>query len=1184
MYATISSRIAVVLVLLVSLTAGRAQAQDIVVSGVIDGPLPGGVPKAVELYVVNDVADLSAWGVSSANNGNGATGAPEFVFPAVSASAGSFIYLASESTNFTAFFGFAPDYVNGAASINGDDAIELFQNGLVVDVFGEVTVDGSGQPWEYRDGWAYRIAETGPDGTTFVLSSWTFSGPDALDGEATNDTAATPFPIATYTNSGGDAAPAVVATSPANGETGVAADTAISVQFSEPVLVSPSAFALTCTDTGVRSLSPSSADSTLFSLAIAGDLAEGESCTLVVAAAAVSDIDADDPPDNPAGDTSVTFTVAQAGISGVIINEIHADPDSSQGDANGDGTPQFSQDEFVEIVNVTGAPLDVSGWGLADGFTTRHVFPEGTVVDDQCTIVVFGGGAPTGSFGGAQAQVASGGSLGLNNSGDTVTLSTSAGVVAASESYGSAGGANQSLTRSPDLTGDFVQHLSVADARFSPGTALDGSQFAGCAPVVPTVTVAEVQGDGDATPLAGTTVRVEGVVTGDFQDGDADNTRNLRGFYLQDLVADGNPATSDGVFVFDGGNPDLDVAVGDRVAVTGDAVEFFGETQIASTSVELLGTADLPTPALITLPSAAVLVSNFGEFYPDLEAFEGMLVEFAGPLVVTDLFNLDRFGEMHLYAGGRPQQFTNINAPDAVALDAYLRDLGSRSIMLDDGLTVQNPDPIRYPFPGLPNTTGAIVRSGDSVTGLVGNIRYSRGSGGSGEELYRLMPTGEPAFSPDNPRPEVPAVSGELKVAALNALNFFTTLDEPGSSCGPSAIGCRGADNALEFERQLAKLLLAVAAIDADVIGLIELENNAEASLSVLADALNDAAGTEVWDYISTGTIGGDAIKVGLLYKPAQATPVGSFAVLDASVDARFIDTENRPVLAQTFRDADTAGLVTVAVTHLKSKGSPCTDIGDPNTGDGQGNCNLTRTSASLATLEWLETDPTGSGSDNAMVIGDFNAYLREDPLEVYRDGGWSNLLELFVGLDAYTFLFDRQVGALDHAVSSPSLTTQVVGTAIWHSNTDEADAVDYNLDFGRNPDIYDGTSPARASDHDAVIVGLSLSRDADGDGVENAVDQCPGTVIPESVPGINLGPGRFALVDGDDIFDIGEPNPFGSVPLRASELGGCSCSQILDALGDSSDQRDFGCEISTISRWRATLRPAGRGERGGRR
>ncbi|MEO0346430.1 MAG: ExeM/NucH family extracellular endonuclease [Pseudomonadota bacterium] len=1168
MYATISRRIAVALILIASLSIGRAQAQDIVISGVIDGPLPGGVPKAIELYAINDVANLSEWGVSSANNGSGATGAPEFAFPSVAVPAGSFIYVASESANFTTFFGFAPDYTSGVASINGDDAIELFQNGFVVDVFGDVDVDGSGQAWEYLDGWAYRIDETGPDGATFVLGNWTFSGPNALDGEATNDTAATPFPLATLINTGGDAAPAVVATSPANGETGVAADADATVQFSEPVLVSSSAFSLTCTDTGARSVSPSSADSTLFTLAIAGDFADGESCTLSILAAAVSDIDADDPPDNPAGDTDVTFTVAQAGISGVIINEINADPDSTLGDANGDGTPQFSDDEFVEIVNVTGAALDLSGWEIADGFTTRHVFPAGTVIDDQCAIIVFGGGAPAGSFGGAQAQTASSGALGLNNGGDTVTLSTATTEVAASESYGSAGGNNQSLTRAPDLTGSFVQHSTVADALFSPGTTLDGTPFAGCAPAVATVTVAQVQGDGASSPLAGQAVRVEGVVTGDFQDGDADNTRNLRGFYVQDLVADGNAATSDGIFVFDGSNPQLDVSVGDRVAVTGNAVEFFGETQISSSGVEFLGTAELPAPALITLPSAAVLLGDDGEYIPDLEAFEGMRVEIAGPLVVTDLFNLDRFGEIHLVAGGRPQQFTNINAPDAIALDAYLRDLGSRSVMLDDGQSVQNPDPIRYPPPGLPNTTGAVVRSGDSVTGLVGNLRFSRGSGGSGDALYRLMPTGEPLFSPDNPLPQVPAVAGAMRVAALNALNFFTTIDEPGASCGPSAIGCRGADNVTEFERQLAKLVLAVSEIDADVIGLIELENNAEASLSVLVDALNDAAGATNWDYIATGTIGGDAIKVGLIYQPAKATPVGGFAVLDGTVDPRFIDTENRPVLAQTFRDSATAGVVTVAVTHLKSKGSDCDDLGDPDVGDGQGNCNVTRTSASLATLDWLATDPTGSGSDNAVLIGDFNAYLLEDPLQVFRDAGWPNLLEQFVGGDAYTFIFDRQLGALDHAVASPELASQVVDTSIWHSNTDEADAVDYNLDFGRNPDIYDGTSPARASDHDAVIVGLELMGDLDGDGVENSADLCPATVIPESVPTRFLLPLRFALTDDDTEFEVGLPQVFGGIKLNTTHTSGCSCEQIIDALGASRFNRRYGCGPVLIYRW----------------
>ena len=180
-------------------STGPAPANDFVISGVIDGPLVGGMPKAIELYVINDIADLSQYGVGSANNGGGTDG-EEFTFPAVAVTAGTYIYLAIEAAEFTNYFGFAPDYThNNAPLINGDDAVELFFLSTVIDVFGDINLDGTGQPWEYQDGWAYRNVETGPDGSTFQLGSWSFSGINALDGETTNATAATPIPIGTYT-------------------------------------------------------------------------------------------------------------------------------------------------------------------------------------------------------------------------------------------------------------------------------------------------------------------------------------------------------------------------------------------------------------------------------------------------------------------------------------------------------------------------------------------------------------------------------------------------------------------------------------------------------------------------------------------------------------------------------------------------------------------------------------------------------------------------------------------------------------------------------------------------------------------------------------------------------------------------------------------------------------------------
>jgi|GEM_PF-4029262 len=172
---------------------------DLVISAIIDGPLTGGTPKAIELLALKDIPDLSIYGIGSANNGGGSNG-QEFTLSG-SASAGDYLYIAAESTeatDFQSFFGFAPTYKSGAASINGDDAIELFMNGAVVDVFGDINVDGTGQPWEYEDGWAYRKANTGPDGSTFQLSNWLFSGVDALDGATTNATATTPVPVGNF--------------------------------------------------------------------------------------------------------------------------------------------------------------------------------------------------------------------------------------------------------------------------------------------------------------------------------------------------------------------------------------------------------------------------------------------------------------------------------------------------------------------------------------------------------------------------------------------------------------------------------------------------------------------------------------------------------------------------------------------------------------------------------------------------------------------------------------------------------------------------------------------------------------------------------------------------------------------------------------------------------------------------
>ncbi len=297
-------------------------------------------------------------------------------------------------------------------------------------------------------------------------------------------------------------------------------------------------------------------------------------------------------------------------------------------------------------------------------------------------------------------------------------------------------------------------------------------------------------------------------------------------------------------------------------------------------------------------------------------------------------------------------------------------------------------------------------------------------------------------------------------------------------------------------------------------------------------------------------------------------SPWGAFGVLDSSVDPTFLDNLNRPALAQTFEENITGERFTLAVNHLKSKGSDCNGVGDPDTGDGQGNCNLVRTTAAIALVNWLATDPTGSGDPDFLIMGDLNAYAMEDPVTMIEAGGYTDLMKLFVGsgftAGAYSFNFFAQSGYLDHALASPAMTPEVSGAAFWHINSDEPSGLDYN-DYNQdglfNPDQY------RSSDHDAIVVGLLI--DEDEDGVWDGTDMCPGTEIPESVPTNKLGINRYALVDGDGVFDTTLPKGIG--PLASFDIfdtAGCSCEQIIEAQELGKGHEKFGCSLGEMEEW----------------
>ena len=171
----------------------------LIITGVVDGPRSGGLPKGIELYATEAIADLSIYNVETPNNGVAAVGS-EFALSG-SAAAGDFLYITSEAPSFETYFGYDADFVNGVANINGDDNVILYENGVTIDQFGVNGQDGSGTPWDYLDGFAYRVDNSGPD-AVFDIANWTFSGIDFLDSQGTaavNGSDGKTVPFGTYT-------------------------------------------------------------------------------------------------------------------------------------------------------------------------------------------------------------------------------------------------------------------------------------------------------------------------------------------------------------------------------------------------------------------------------------------------------------------------------------------------------------------------------------------------------------------------------------------------------------------------------------------------------------------------------------------------------------------------------------------------------------------------------------------------------------------------------------------------------------------------------------------------------------------------------------------------------------------------------------------------------------------------
>ncbi|CUH81256.1 ExeM/NucH family extracellular endonuclease [Tropicibacter naphthalenivorans] len=632
------------------------------------------------------------------------------------------------------------------------------------------------------------------------------------------------------------------------------------------------------------------------------------------------------------------------------------------------------------------------------------------------------------------------------------------------------------------------------------------------APVAVTL-ISAVQGAGASSDLVGDQVTVEAIVT----------YVTDQGYYVQeeDSDADGDAATSEGLYIYTGSAPS--VAVGDLVQATGTVTEYNGLTELAGTVTTQVLDSGLPLPT-----AATIALSGSAQ---DYEAIEGMQVLVssgtADALTITQNFNLDRYGQITVSAGTLTQPTQLYDAQTEAAEIAALAEANANaSLLIDDGLSGQNPDAFEF-LPGGPGDNGngyldagddfslSTVRLGAELTAPISGILTDSFGAWTvlASETLEIDEATNSGARQDTPTD----VGGTLQVTSYNVLNFFTTIDD-GSLTGPNGdLSPRGADTLSEYQRQADKLVTGLLATGAEVFALQEIENN--------GTAIDTLAGLMGGSYAAvqpsgTGFVGGDAITTGIIYDTSAVTLVHSdFLVFEESSAATTValasaiasaighsysanDQFNRPSVAATFVDNATGDAFTVVSSHFKSKGASGLDgvvaaaeahlagggtaitqadldalYADPNVdaGDGQGYWNGVRSDAAQELTDWIETTYNG-GVSNVLLLGDMNAYAEEDPVQYLDDvAGYTDLIDAFIGQDeAYSYVFNGQQGTLDQGLADAALAGFVTGLTEWHINADEPDLLSYDETY-KDSGFYDA-GLFGSSDHDPLIVGLDFT------------------------------------------------------------------------------------------------------------
>lgn len=796
--------------------------------------------------------------------------------------------------------------------------------------------------------------------------------------------------------------------------------------------------------------------------------------------------------------------LAHAAVGHLVISEVYG----------GGNTGATYTHDYVELYNPTDATVPLAGTSIqyrsATNTGTGITMLSGSVAPHSSFLVQQAGGAvgnalPSPDATGTLNFSASSGTVFLADGTSMVTLtpgsSTTNAAVIDLVGYGSsstfetaaAPGLSNTTAAKRNPAGDDTDNNSADVAAGAPDPQSSGS---GQPPTPVTErTIAEIQGTGATSPLAGQTVLTKGVVTASYPAG------GFRGFYLQTPGTGGDldlatHTASDGVFVYAGSLAAASYpALGSYVSVTGPVSEFAGLTEIspagAAAIVALPDAVEAPKPANVAWPGSDA----------QRESLEGMLYAPSGDWTVTDVYDLNTYGEVNLARGATPLRTPTDVARPGPGAQAVAAENATRALTLDDGASLNFLTSAKdTPLPWI--TPSASVRVGAAATFTEPVVVDYRNS------AWKVQPTGQltagdvngvlPATFTDTRTAHPDPVAGQLKVASFNVLNYFTETAADwtataGNTCTPyvdrasapvtvatcSGDGPRGAWDTVNRLRQQAKIVKAINALGADVLSLEEIENsrkygaNRDAALGTLVDALNADAGAPVWSFVPSpadtdlpALSDQDVIRTAFIYRSAAVEPVGPSQVLVGS--AAFANA--REPLAQVFKPKGgsyTQQFLTV-VNHFKSKGSGSGP--DADTGDGQGASNYSRVNQAHALVSWVNQLKASTGTPRVFLTGDFNSYAQEDPMQVLYEAGYTDVGSTVA--HEYTYVFDGMVGSLDHVLANGDALGDVRGAAVWNINSVESVAYEYSRHNYNATDFY-AAGPFRSSDHDPLLVGF---------------------------------------------------------------------------------------------------------------